>query len=99
MSVTTVKDALSSVRRDDAPVPAETERPNERKNAGRKRREHPARVRGGGNFLTTLLPLLLALVLLGSWYVSTANGLVNPLFLPSPADVFASLSDGLVSGM
>jgi NitT/TauT family transport system permease protein len=49
--------------------------------------------------LSVLPPVVLALVLLIGWYMSTAAGAVNALFLPAPVDVFASLSDGLQSGL
>src|SRR5690242_16689227 len=97
VSTSTVKDTLSKTRHADAPVHPEAD--EARTSAARKRSAQLARARGTGNLLAMLLPLLLALVLLVSWYVSTANGLVNSLFLPTPADVFASLSDGIVSGM
>ena len=44
-------------------------------------------------------PLLLAVFLLVSWYVSTATGRVPDFILPAPRDVFASLADGLRSGL
>lgn len=45
-------------------------------------------------------PIVLAVILLISWYTSTAYGLVNTtLILPKPGDVFASLIDGLSSGL
>jgi NitT/TauT family transport system permease protein len=43
--------------------------------------------------------LVLALILLVGWYGSTTFGGVNALFLPPPASTFASLWDGLVSGL
>jgi len=49
--------------------------------------------------LSVLPPVVLALVLLIGWYMSTAARAVNALFLPAPVDVFASLSDGLQSGL
>lgn len=49
--------------------------------------------------LTFLPPLLLGVVLLGSWYFSTARGLVASYELPAPADVWNSLWDGLTSGL
>jgi NitT/TauT family transport system permease protein len=52
-----------------------------------------------GRVLTVIPPLVLALVLFMSWYITTATGSISSLFLPKPADVFASLSDGLASGM
>ncbi len=44
-------------------------------------------------------PLVLALVLLLSWYASTASGRVPAFILPPPRDVFAVLVDGLQSGL
>ena len=49
--------------------------------------------------LSALPPVVLTLVLLIGWYMSTAAGVVKPLFVPAPADVFASLLDGLSSGL
>ncbi len=44
-------------------------------------------------------PLLLALALLLSWFASTATGKVPNFILPTPDDVFATLVDGLRSGL
>src|SRR6478672_7656263 len=44
-------------------------------------------------------PLALALVLLSSWFVITATGRVPDFILPTPRDVFATLVDGLKSGL
>ena len=44
-------------------------------------------------------PLVLAVILLVSWYVSTARGYVPAFILPTPRDVFAALADGLRSGL
>lgn len=44
-------------------------------------------------------PLVLGAILLLAWYASTANGDVTDLILPAPADVFASLVDGIRSGV
>lgn len=49
--------------------------------------------------LTILPPVLLGVVLLGSWYFSTARGLVPSYELPAPADVWSALWDGLTSGL
>ena len=48
--------------------------------------------------LLVVPPVVLALMLLIGWYVSTTYGHVSNLILPAPADVFATLSDGLSSG-
>ncbi len=44
-------------------------------------------------------PIVLAVFLLVSWYVSTATGSVPAFILPAPHDVFATLADGLRSGL
>lgn len=49
-------------------------------------------------WFTVLPPLVLALVVLVSWYASTASGHISALLLPKPADVLASLADGLGAG-
>ncbi len=51
--------------------------------------------------LTTIVPPLVVAIILGiGWYMSTAYGYVNTsLILPKPGDVFASLIDGLNSGL
>jgi len=51
--------------------------------------------------MTTVAPPLVVAIILGiGWYMSTAYGYVNTsLILPKPGDVFASLVDGLNSGL
>ena len=44
-------------------------------------------------------PIVLALILLGSWYLGTSYGHVSSLILPAPGDVLASLSNGFSSGL
>ena len=47
-----------------------------------------------------LLPsIVVAVILLLAWYLSTAYGHVPSLILPAPGDVFASLGNGLSSGL
>src|SRR5260370_5262174 len=48
---------------------------------------------------TILPPCVLGLVLFLSWYTSTTYGHIPGLILPAPADVYASLVDGLQSGV
>jgi putative riboflavin transport system permease protein len=52
-----------------------------------------------GQVLTVVPPLVLAVLLFVSWYITTVTGRVSSLFLPKPGDVLASLSDGIASGM
>src|SRR6266487_6002137 len=49
--------------------------------------------------LTLMPPVALGLFLLVSWYMGTTYGLINGLILPTPADFFASLVNGLTSGL
>lgn len=95
MSVTTstTKDAPSTVRTYAQAWDDLQQRPVRRQNV-----RTPARNVTGRVLLITP-PLVLALLLLGSWYVSTTVGHVSSLFLPAPGDVLASVADGLGSGM
>ena len=52
-----------------------------------------------GRMLLVMPPLVLALLLLFGWYAGTTSGRIPALFLPTPSDVFATLMDGLGSGM
>ncbi len=49
--------------------------------------------------LTLMPPVALGVFLLVSWYMGTTYGLINGLILPTPADFFASLVNGLTSGL
>jgi NitT/TauT family transport system permease protein len=49
--------------------------------------------------LTILPPLLLGMIILASWYASTASGWVPAYKLPSPSDVGVSLWNGITSGV
>jgi len=49
--------------------------------------------------LLVALPVMLAVFLLVSWYVSTATGSVPEFILPPPRDVFAAFADSLRSGL
>jgi len=44
-------------------------------------------------------PIVLAVFLLASWYISTATRSVPSFILPAPRDVLAALADGLGSGL
>ena len=48
---------------------------------------------------TILPPCTLGLILFLSWYTSTTYGHIPSLILPAPADVYASLVDGVQSGV
>ncbi|GAC1370555.1 MAG: ABC transporter permease [Ktedonobacteraceae bacterium] len=48
---------------------------------------------------TLFPPVLPGALLLLAWYGATAYGHINSLILPSPADVFSSLIDGIRSGL
>jgi NitT/TauT family transport system permease protein len=91
MSVTTTTENESLELRDSAPDDSR------KVSSGIKRsRETPiARQRA----MLVIPPLVLAVFLLVSWYVSTATGSVPAFILPPPQDVFAALADGLKSGL
>ncbi len=52
-----------------------------------------------GRTLVVSPPVVLALILLVSWYLGTSYGHVSSLILPAPNSVLASLSNGLSSGL
>jgi len=91
MSVTTTTENESLELQDSAPDDSR------KVSSGIKRsRETPiARQRA----MLVIPPLVLAVFLLVSWYVSTATGSVPAFILPPPQDVFAALADGLRSGL
>ena len=62
-------------------------------------RGYVPRSRVAQHALSIILPFGLALILLIGWYSSTALGHINSLLLPAPTDVFASLVDGISSGV
>ena len=65
-----------------------------------RRQSQPTMFLHGMERLVTLVPpVVLAGILLVSWYTTTTYGHVSSLFLPKPSDVFASLLDGLSSGL
>lgn len=92
MSVTTstTKDVLLRVRKH---VLEGVQKP-----APEKRRAHVSQktmVRA----LSVSPPIVLALILLVSWYLGTSYGHISSLILPAPGDVLTSLSNGLSSGI
>jgi len=64
-----------------------------------KRRVRPVSWNAVERVLSVSPPILLALILLVSWYLGTTYGHVPSLILPAPGDVLASLSNGLSSGL
>jgi len=96
MSVTTstTKDVLLRVRKhvrdgicDDVQMPAPE-----------KRHAHAA-LKTMERMLSVSPPIVLALILLVSWYLGTSYGRISSLILPAPGDVLVSLSNGLSSGI
>ena len=69
------------------------------------RKQSPGIRRSGTTPITTqramliVPPLVLALVIIISWFISTATGRVPDFILPAPRDVFATLLDGVQSGL
>ncbi len=95
MSVTTstTKDASSTMRE------YVYDQDGVKRTSDRKRKTRTTTLNATSRVLLIAPPLILALLVLVSWYVSTASGRVSSLFLPAPGDVLTSLSDGLGSGM
>ena len=96
MSVTTstTEDVLLRVRKhvrdgicDDVQMPAPE-----------KRHAHAA-LKTMERMLSVSPPIVLALILLVSWYLGTSYGRISSLILPAPGDVLVSLSNGLSSGI
>lgn len=84
-------------------------RPYAREVEEARKTERPARSARGRTsapssaVMRRMLPLLpsivVAVILLLGWYLGTMYGHVPSLILPAPGDVFASLGDGLSSGL
>ncbi len=66
--------------------------------APEKRHAH-ATLKTVERMLSVSPPIVLALILLVSWYLGTSYGRISSLILPAPGDVLASLSNGLSSGI
>lgn len=91
MSVTTTTEDVSL--QVQQPVPGKARKPSPE--AERTRRTQLATQR----VLLITPPMLLAVFLLVSWYLSTARGGVPRYILPTPGDVLSTLFDGLKSGL
>lgn len=77
-------------------VPGDTARSRPHKTRAKSTR---ARLIAAQRILLLAPPIVLAVVLLVSWYISTATSSVPSFILPAPRDVFTALSDGLTSGL
>src|SRR6266436_8694286 len=91
MSVTTTTEDVSLQVRQPAPDEARKPSPE----AERVRRTQAATQR----VLLVTPPIILAVFLLVSWYLSTARGGVPKYILPTPGDVLSTLFAGLKSGL
>lgn len=65
----------------------------------KKNSSQTGNLHGMERFVAIAPPLVLAVIVLISWYTSTVFGHVNSLILPKPGDVLASLVDGFSSGL
>ncbi len=70
-----------------------------RHSSGQDRRQQNTNIVVFNQLFTALPPLMLGLLLFCAWYAASVYGHINSLILPSPTDVFASLLDGLTSGL
>ena len=59
----------------------------------------PASPRPVERTLAALPPLMLGLLLLASWYLSTRPGGIPSIIIPAPGDVFSSLWSGISTGI
>ncbi|GCE12709.1 ABC transporter permease [Tengunoibacter tsumagoiensis] len=64
-----------------------------------RRRADSQRWKDLQHLISFLPPFLLALLFIMGWYFITASGRINSLILPTPAEVLASFSDGVQSGL
>lgn len=99
MSATTSIEKDVSLEIRNVPVRQEAENRPPEERMRRPQRVHTARLSMSNRVLTVVPPLMLAVILLVSWYASTVSGHVSSLFLPAPGDVLSSLSDNISSGV
>src|SRR5215831_4705217 len=95
MRVTTTTDEEVSLEMQKS-VPSDTSRSLPPETKPKRSR---ATLIAGQRILLLAPPIIVAVVLLVSWYISTATGSVPSFILPPPRDVFTVLSDGLQSGL
>lgn len=66
---------------------------------GLSRRRSAEGVPASERLWTFLPPVILAIILLFAWFIGSGSGQIARLFLPAPADVWQSLTDGITSGL
>ena len=97
MSVTTKRVVTSTTPEDDVLLDVrqrdETIQPSGKNRSARVSLDVTQRA------LSLTPPIVLGIVLLLGWYLGTASGGVSNLILPRPGDVWASLSNGISSGI
>ena len=84
---------------EDESLEAQESAPGEARNASSEARRARAKPIAAQRVLVVAPPIILAVFLLVSWYVSTATESVPGFILPPPRDVLAALADGLRSGL
>lgn len=99
MSVTTKLVGVSNPPTDDASLDVRQGDRDEITLPSRKNRSALASFDATQRVLSIAPPIVLALVLLLVWFLGTAYGHVSNLILPAPGDVWASLSNGISSGI
>ncbi len=84
---------------EDESLEAQESAPGEARNASPEARRARVKPIAAQRVLLVAPPIVLAVFLLVSWYLSTATGSVPGSIYPPPRDVFAALADGLRSGL
>ncbi len=97
MSVTTNPVVTSTTPTDD--VSLDVRQRDGTTQPSRKNRSARASLDATQRALSIAPPIVLAMILLLGWYLSTASGQVSNLILPAPGDVWKSLSNGISSGI
>jgi NitT/TauT family transport system permease protein len=91
--------SVTTTTTEDVSVEAQESAPGHTRNASTQARRGRATPIVAQRIMVIAPPIVLAIFLLVSWYVSTATGWVSSFILPTPYDVFVALGDGLRSGL
>ena len=99
MSVTTKRVVTSTTPTDDVSLDVRQSERDRTTLASRKNKSLHTPFDATQRVLSIAPPIVLALILLLGWYLGTAYGQVSSLILPPPGAVWASLSNGISSGI
>src|SRR5437764_10814395 len=99
MSVTTKSVGTSTTPTNGVPLDVRQGERDETIIPSRKNKSARASWDAAQRILSIAPPIVLGLLLLLGWYLGTAYGHVSDLILPAPGKVWASLSNGISSGI